>query len=118
MATPNSALDDSAQGGAVASPAVSAFQEASNKPDPSPDLVPSGASLSGGGGSGGLQPRKSGWGGAKVVLHGVKASTKFQTLRDLIGTDAYIDEKRLRMLKALGGWAVRWSGALYHSRPY
>jgi hypothetical protein len=36
------------------------------------------------------------------VLHGVKAAPKFQTLRDLIGGDSYIDPARLKLGRALG----------------
>jgi hypothetical protein len=41
-------------------------------------------------------------GAARTVMAGVKAANRFSTLRDLIGTDAYIEESRLKMLRALG----------------
>ncbi|PRW56224.1 Dual specificity kinase shkE [Chlorella sorokiniana] len=47
-------------------------------------------------------PPTSNWAGAKSVLTAVKATGRFQTLRDLIGTDAYIEPSRLELVKALG----------------
>lgn len=44
----------------------------------------------------------SGWNSARNVLTVVKTTNKFTTLRDLIGTDAYIEPARLRVGKALG----------------
>lgn len=74
--------------------------------DMSPPLTP-GMSTSSAGKDGALD-RRSAWGSAKVVLHGVKAAGRFSTLRDLVGTDAYVDESRLKMVKALGG-CCQWA---------
>lgn len=75
-----------------------------------PGQMADGTASSGGCGSnGGSQatrlpplPPSSNWSGAKSVLAAVKAANRFQTLRDLIGTDAYIEPSRLELVKALG----------------
>lgn len=46
--------------------------------------------------------RPSQWKNARGVLTAVRAAGRFATLRDLIGTDAYIEPGRLKLLKALG----------------
>jgi serine/threonine protein kinase len=44
---------------------------------------------------------KNNWSKAKGVLHAVRASEQFSTIRDRIG-DSYIAKERLRVLKPLG----------------
>ncbi|PSC71652.1 Dual specificity kinase shkE isoform B [Micractinium conductrix] len=53
--------------------------------------------------SGQLSTRASGgWKSARNVLTAVSTTAKFATLRDLVGTDSFIDPPRLRMVKHLG----------------
>lgn len=90
---------------AAAAPAAAQNQEAAQQSEDAGVQTGAGSDSVGGASTAGgstTMARKSAWGSAKTVLVGVKAAGRFQTLRDLIGDDAYIEESRLKMMKALG----------------
>ncbi|KAL4457677.1 hypothetical protein ABPG75_012542 [Micractinium tetrahymenae] len=71
------------------------------------DSALGGSGSGGGAGGGGRDTERSsrGWQGAKTVLLATKAASRFRTLRDLLGQEAYISPSRLRLLKSLGAGA-------------
>ena len=72
------------------------ISEASDPPDGPPSASLSSASAAGGGGGGGH------WSTAANVFKGIQVAAKFDTLRDMVGPEAYVSQANLRNIRPLG----------------